>query len=35
VDEGLQIQQALGGIAVLIGIMLARQRTVVRDINHE
>lgn len=30
--EGLRTQQALGGIAVLIGIILARQRAVVRDI---
>jgi drug/metabolite transporter (DMT)-like permease len=31
-DEGFQTQQALGSIAVLIGTMLARQRTVVRDV---
>jgi drug/metabolite transporter (DMT)-like permease len=30
-DEGLRTQQAIGGIAVLIGILLARQRAVVRE----
>lgn len=30
-DEGLRTQQAIGGIAVLIGIVLARQRAVVRE----